>query len=190
MKTPPRTLTYAIVATLAFVAVQAFVLYLFGQPPICTCGYVKLWEGDVRSSGNSQHLSDWYTFSHIIHGIAFYGLLKLAFPRMPAAWRLACAVGLEACWETIENTPTVIQHYRKQALAQGYIGDSILNSMCDNLSMMAGFAFASRARVWTTIGLVAAFELFTLVCIRDNLTLNIVNLIYPVEAIARWQGGS
>jgi hypothetical protein len=148
---------------------------------------VKLWEGVVKSSGNSQHLTDWYTFSHIIHGLAFYGLMKVLFPKMPTAWRFACAVGLEAGWEILENTPMVINHYRKQALAQGYTGDSIINSVCDNLSMIAGFIFAWRARVWMTVGLIVAFEFFTLFCIRDNLTLNIMNLIYPIESINNWQ---
>lgn len=189
MKTDSRVLTKALSVAAALTLLQIVVLYLFGQPPICTCGYVKLWEGVVKSSGNSQHLTDWYTFSHIIHGLVFYGLLKLAFPKMPAAWRFACAVGIEAGWEILENTPMVINHYRKQALAQGYVGDSIINSFCDTLSMMAGFVFAWRARVWMTVGLIAAFEAFTLVCIRDSLGLNIINLIYPVEAIGRWQSG-
>lgn len=189
MTTEKRRLTLAFGAVAALLAVQVLVLFLFGQPVICTCGYVKLWEGAVKSSGNSQHITDWYTFSHIIHGLLFYGLLKLAFPRMPVAWRLACAVGIEAGWEMLENTPMVINHYRKQALAQGYVGDSIINSVCDNLSMMAGFAFAWRARVWMTVALIVSFELFTLYCIRDSLLLNIINLIYPVKAIATWQGG-
>ncbi|NUM54192.1 MAG: DUF2585 domain-containing protein [Candidatus Hydrogenedentes bacterium] len=189
MKFENRTVPVALSAAAALLLLQATVLYLFGQPPICTCGYVKAWEGVVKSSGNSQHLTDWYTFSHIIHGLAFYGLLTWAFPKMPVAWRFAGAVGLEAGWEILENTPMVINHYRKQALAQGYVGDSIINSVCDNLSMIAGFAFAWRARVWMTVGLVAAFELFTLACIRDNLTLNIINLIHPIDAIGRWQAG-
>jgi hypothetical protein len=108
---------------------------------------------------------------------------------MPTAWRFALAVGLEAGWEIVENTPMVINHYRKQALAQGYAGDSIINSVCDTLSMIAGFAFAWKSRWWMTIGLMIGLEIFTAICIRDNLALNIINLIYPVEAIARWQGG-
>jgi hypothetical protein len=190
MQTEHRRLALVLSMAAAIVLVQALVLFILGQPPICTCGYVKVWEGIVKSPGNSQHLTDWYTFSHIIHGLVLYGLLKLAFPRMPAAWRFACAVGIEAGWEILENTPMVINHYRKQALAQGYVGDSIINSVCDNIAMIAGFAFAWRARVWMTVGLVLALELFPLFCIRDNLTLNIVNLTYPLEAIARWQGGS
>ena len=98
MQTENRRLLLALSAAAAAVLVQALVLFILGQPPICTCGYVKVWEGIVKGPGNSQHLTDWYTFSHIIHGIVFYGLLKLAFPRMPAAWRFACAVGIEAGW--------------------------------------------------------------------------------------------
>src|SRR3954464_6554156 len=94
--------------------VQAIVLYLFHQPIICTCGYIKLWEGSVASSGNSQHLTDWYTFSHIIHGFLFYLLLWYFFPKMPLLQRLLMAVGIEVAWEITENTPMVIQHYREQ----------------------------------------------------------------------------
>src|SRR5882672_5985797 len=107
----------------ALLALQALALHLFGQPWICTCGYVKLWEGVVLSGGNSQHLTDWYTFSQIVHGIVFYALLRLGFPRMSVMQRLLLAVAIEAAWEIIENTPTVIRHYREQALAQGYAGD-------------------------------------------------------------------
>ena len=189
MNAERRTLTGALGVVTAAVLVQITVLHFFGQPLICTCGYVKFWEGVVKSSGNSQHITDWYTFSHIIHGLAFYGILKLAFPRMPMAWRFACAVGIEACWEMLENTPMVIQHYRKQALAQGYVGDSILNSFSDNAAMMLGFVFASRARTWVTVGLAVGLDVFTLICIRDNLALNIINLIHPVDAIGTWQGG-
>lgn len=189
MQAQLKKVPVAIYVVAGILLIQAIVLFLFGQPPICTCGYVKLWEGVVKSSGNSQHISDWYTFSHIIHGLAFYGLLKLVFPKMPVAPRFAIAVGLEAGWEILENTPMVINHYRKQALAQGYVGDSILNSVCDNLAMIGGFLFARRAYAWVTVGLVVALELFTLVCIRDNLTLNIINLIYPIESLNRWQGG-
>src|SRR3989344_5015981 len=113
------------------IAVQGAVLYLFGQPPICTCNQVKLWEGVVLSSGNSQHLTDWYTFSHVIHGLLFYLGLWYFFPRMEAWKRLLFAVGIEAAREIVENTPTVINHYREQALAQGYTGDSIINSIFD-----------------------------------------------------------
>lgn len=139
--------TYTAIA-LAIVALQVIILYLFGQPPISTDGSVKLWEGAVLSAGNSQHLSDWYTFSHIIHGLLFYGLAWGVFRKQSVGVRFLMAVGLEAGWEVLENTPMVINHYRQQALAQGYTGDSILNSVSDNVSMMLGFLVAWRLPVW------------------------------------------
>jgi len=173
----------------AFVALQAIVLGFFGQPIICTCNYVKLWEGIVLSSGNSQHLTDWYTFSHIIHGFIFYASLSFFFPRMSLGKRLLISLGIEIAWEVIENTPMVIQHYREQALAQGYTGDSIINSVFDTLSMVVGFFMARFWPVWVIVVIGVGLELFTGYMIRDNLALNILNLIYIFPAIESWQTG-
>src|SRR3989344_1172342 len=129
-----RTIRIVAGLSVLLLGVQAFVLYLFGQPPIAESGYVKLWEGVVLGAGNSQHLTDWYTFSHVIHGFLFYLALWYFFPRMPIAYRFLIALGVEVGWELIENTPMVIEHYRQQALAQGYVGDSILNSVSDTLA--------------------------------------------------------
>lgn len=181
------TLKTAALAGLALVAAQAITLFLFGQPPICECGTIKLWEGTVLSSGNSQHLSDWYTFSHIVHGFIFYGLLAWLMPRMPARMRLLIALGVEVAWEVVENTPMVIQHYREQALAQGYTGDSILNSVMDTLWMVAGFVFAWKYPWWAIVIAAVVLEVGVLLLIRDNLTLNVINLIHPVQAISDWQ---
>jgi hypothetical protein len=172
------------------VAVQACVLFLFGQPPICTCGYVKLWEGVVLSAGNSQHLTDWYTFSHIIHGVLFYALFTSLFPRKSVWARLLMAVGIEVAWEIAENTPMVIQHYREQALAQGYTGDSIMNSVSDTIAMVLGFLMARKWPVWVVIALALFLELWVGYEIRDNLTLNIINLIHHFDFIATWQSGA
>ncbi|RJR12620.1 DUF2585 family protein [Candidatus Parcubacteria bacterium] len=173
----------------ALVTAQALVLFVLGQPSICECGYIKVWEGVVLSSGNSQHLTDWYTFSHVIHGFLFYLVLWFFFPRMPVAARFFLAVGLEAGWEIIENTPMVIEHYRQQALAQGYIGDSVLNSVMDTLAMALGFLLAWRWPVWVIVGLAVVMEAFVAYSIRDNLLLNIIGLIYPLEFINNWQMG-
>ena len=171
------------------VAVQAFVLFLFGQPAICTCGYVKLWEGVILGAGNSQHLMDWYTFSHIIHGIIFYALLTYFFPKMSVWARLLIATGIEAAWEILENTPMVINHYREQALAQGYTGDSSINSISDTLMMMLGFILARKWAVWAVIALALFLELWVAYEIRDNLTLNITNLLHQFDFISAWQSG-
>lgn len=173
----------------AVLLVQAYVLYLFGQPATCTCGYVKFWEGVVQSSGNSQHLTDWYTFSHIIHGFIFYLVLRWSFPQLKVWQRLLLAMGIEVAWEILENTPMVIQHYREQALAQGYVGDSIINSVSDTLAMVVGFFMALRLPLWLVVVIALTLEVFTAYMIRDNLTLNIVNLIYVFPPIASWQAG-
>lgn len=172
------------------IAIQAGALFLFGQPPICTCGYVKFWEGIVLSSGNSQHLTDWYIFSHIIHGFLFYLLLWVIFPKMSAGKRFLIAIGIEVAWEIIENTPMVIQHYREQALAQGYTGDSIINSVFDTLSMVVGFFMAKKWPIWSIVFIAIGLELFTAYMIRDNLMLNILNFIHVFPAISAWQAGS
>lgn len=181
--------TYILISV-GIVALQIFALNLFGQPAYCTCGYIKLWEGVVLSIGNSQHLTDWYTFSHIIHGIIFFYAITAVFPRSPVLLRLLLSVGLESGWEIIENTPWAINHYRMQALAQGYTGDSILNSFSDSLSMIIGFVLAWRLPLYVVAGLAIFLELLVGYLIHDGLLLNVINLIYPFQFIADWQSGS
>lgn len=172
---------------LCLLIIQASVLAWFGQPVICECGYIKLWEAAVTGSGNSQHLFDWYTPSHIIHGLIFYGILHVMLPRTPLWVRVLIAMGIEVSWEILENTPFVIQAYREQALAQGYVGDSILNSVSDTLAMVFGFFLAYVIPVTATLLLAIALEIFVGFSIRDNLTLNIIGFIHTFDAIQAWQ---
>ena len=176
-------------AILAVFAIQIATLFWLGQPGFCECGFVKFWEGQIFSQGNSQHIADWYTFSHIIHGFVFYALARFLFPKKSVAFWLLLSVIAEVSWELFENTPMIINHYRQQALAVGYTGDSVLNSVFDAIWMMLGFGIAYKAPVKVSILLVVAMELFVLFSIRDGLTLNIINLIYPFEFISKWQSG-
>ena len=171
-----------------FVAAAAILLTM-GRTPICTCGYVKLWEGVVNGPGNSQHLSDWYSFSHIIHGFLFFGLGWLVLRQRPVGVRLILAAIIEMAWEILENSPIIINRYREATAAVGYSGDSVLNSLSDGMMMAAGFLIASRLPWKVTAALAVVFELFTLWMIRDNLTLNILMLVNPVDAIRVWQAG-
>jgi hypothetical protein len=178
------------VSVFGLLALQALVLWVFGQPLTAADGTVKFWEGVVQSSGNSQHLSDWYTFSHIIHGFIFYAFLWWLFPRSSIAQRLLFAMMIEIGWEILENTPMVINAYREQALAQGYSGDSVINSLSDTFAMMFGFLVAWRLPVAATIGIVLFFEVWVGWSIRDNLSLNILNFAHHFEFIERWQSGN
>jgi hypothetical protein len=177
------------VLTATILVAAAIVLSGMGRVPICKCGYVKFWHGVVASSENSQHISDWYTFSHVIHGFGFYGLWWLIGRRWPVGLRLALATAIEGGWEILENTDMVINRYREATISLDYYGDSVLNSTCDIIFMMIGFAAASRLPVWTIVVTTIAFELFVLWAIRDNLTLNIIMLLYPLESIRNWQAG-
>ena len=169
-------------------ALQAAVLYFMGQPPICACGSVRLWAGTVLSPENSQQLTDWYTPSHVIHGMLFFALARqIIRKRWSLALALVLALGIEVAWELVENSPMVIDRYREQALAQGYSGDSILNSLSDTVAMLGGFWLAARLPTRASIALALAAELFTGVMIRDNLTLNVVQLLAPNKAISAWQ---
>lgn len=179
----------------AAIALAALVILLaMGRPPICTCGTVELWYGDINSSGNSQHLSDWYTPSHIIHGMIFYALGWLLFGQWglgsesAGRYSFTLAVFLEAFWEVLENTPFVIDRYRSVTVNWGYSGDSVINSMADIGWMSFGFYLALKLPVRVTIALALIAEVVTALVVRDNLTLNVIMLLYPVDAIAEWQG--
>jgi Protein of unknown function (DUF2585) len=182
-----RALPYWIVAAIILTA-AAWLLWI-GREPICKCGYVKLWHGETVSSENSQHIADWYTPSHLLHGILFYGLLWLVARRLALGWRLAIATLIEAGWEILENSDAIIERYRAVTISLDYYGDSVLNSVCDILAMVAGFFLARVIPVWASVAIVIGFEVLTMYLIRDGLALNILMLLWPLEAVKVWQSG-
>lgn len=179
----------SIFIVVGLLAAQAAGLFALGLPLVCACGYVDFWHGNPSGPETSQHLIDWYTFTHVVHGFGCYLLLWLLFPQTSFGLRLLLAVGLEAGWEVFENTPFVMERYRQSALARGYFGDSVVNSMFDTLAMIVGFVWARLSPLWASILAVVAIELFLGYMIRDNFTLNVIQLVYPSEAISSWQFG-
>lgn len=180
-----------IAAAGAIVVLVALIERWMGHDIICQCGTVKLWGPANLAGEDSQHFSDWYTLSHIIHGIAFYGLFRLVGrKRWPVALCLLLAVLVESGWEILENSPIIINHYRETTVSTFYNGDSILNSVSDILFMAGGFWLAWYLPVWVTIALVVAMELLAAYVIRDNLTINILMFLYPSEGIVNWQAGA
>lgn len=173
----------------ALLITTAIALLAAGRSAICPCGTIALWHGSVQSDQNSQQIADWYSLSHVVHGLIFYGATWLALRRWPWTARLVVAVAIEAGWEILENSPLIIDRYRSVTMAWGYSGDSVLNSISDIACMMLGFAIARRLPWWTSAGLIVILELIALAAIRDNLTLNLVMLIAPIEAIRIWQAG-
>jgi hypothetical protein len=174
----------AVVVVLVGVAYQ---LRSQGRLWWCSCDYLLLWSGDPWSSDNSQHLLDPYSFTHLLHGFLFCGPIALVVPRLTGAWQLWLAVSLEAVWEAVENSRFVIDRYREETAALGYQGDTIVNSLADILLCAIGFVLARRLGLGRTLALFVVTEVALAVWIRDNLSLNVLMLIYPIEAVKEWQ---
>lgn len=177
-----------VLSVLILAASAAWLLWI-GRVPICQCGFVKLWHGQTMSSENSQHIADWYTPSHLLHGILFYGALWLVARRLALGWRFTIATAVECAWELVENSDAIIERYRAVTISLDYYGDSVINTVADIVAMWVGFALARVIPIWASVAIVIGFEVLTAFLIRDGLTLNVIMLLWPLDAILEWQAG-
>jgi hypothetical protein len=179
-----------IAISLSILLITAVIEYFQGHVLISKSGYVTFWVGELNTSEGSQHISDWYTFSHIIHGFVFYWFFRMISRKKWPVWLcFVLALGVEAGWEILENSPIIINRYREATISLDYYGDSILNSLSDIAFMALGFVLARKMPVWVTISLIILMEIGVGYFIRDNLILNIIMLVYPLDAIKAWQSG-
>ncbi|MEZ4865167.1 MAG: DUF2585 family protein [Caldilineaceae bacterium] len=174
-------------AILLTCALAAYLLDQQGRLWICACGRVLLWAGDIWSADNSQHLFDPYSFTHILHGFVFFWVIRWLLPRLDFGWQLWLALLVEAAWEVAENSEAIIQRYRAATLALGYNGDTIINSLSDILLCGVGVVLARHWGFRRTLALFIITEIVLTLWIRDSLLLNVLMLLYPIEAIRVWQ---
>ena len=170
-----------------FIAFTAITEWQMGRLPLGPDGKFGWWDGNIWGSENSQRVADVYSFTHFIHGILFYAFLWLIAKKLPVRFRFLLATLLESLWEILENSSFIINRYREVTISLGYVGDSILNSCSDIVMMALGFLFAYRARTWMSVAIILLLEIICLFWVRDNLTLNLVMLIHPSDALKAWQ---
>jgi len=174
---------------LALILIAIVYLRWQGRDWWCECGRAAPVSMVVRSQHNSQHLFDAYSLSHALHGILFFGLLWPLRQRLCLNTRAALAACIEVGWEALENSPVIIDRYRTATVSLGYSGDSISNSLGDIVSFAAGFYVARTLGLRRSIAVFLAVELLMLWTIRDNLALNMLMLLWPIDAIRTWQAG-
>jgi hypothetical protein len=167
------TLPVALLVSLGIITLAGTILYAMGSHPTCTCGYVTFFD----TGSSSQHLFDVYSFHHVLHGAAFYLLIWLLDRgRLSVPKRLIIAVGLEAGWEIFENTSLIIGRFQTADASQ-YHGDTIVNSVGDMLSMMAGFLITAWLPAWAAGILFIVTEITLYSLTRDSFLLSFLALV-------------
>lgn len=164
--------------------------YLFHRPVFGPDGRFAFWNTSIWSNECSQRLADPYSFSHIVHGIVFYGVLWLCFRKATVAARFLTTVIAGCAWEVVENLPFIIERFRVANAALGYNGDSIMNSLSDVVMMAFGFWIAWKFTPWKSIAATLVMEIGCALWVRDNLTLQFAMLLHPVKAVQNWQNAA
>lgn len=177
------------ILVLALVVVTVLSLRAEGRRWWCRCGSPSPVSAGVRTEHTSQHLADPYSLTHVLHGLIFYAVLRPLAGRLGPVARVTLAVAVECLWEIVENSSAVIERYRRATIALGYVGDSVANSAGDIASCLIGYWLAARLPTRWSIACFVAVEVTLLALYRDNLGLNVLMLIRPVESIKSWQMG-
>jgi hypothetical protein len=180
---------FQIITVAVIVITSIIALNLLGRVWWCEAGDAMPWSWVVNSRHNSQHLIDPYSFTHILHGILEFWLIGLVFRKVPLAWRFVIAIFIESSWEVVENTNYIINRYREATISLDYYGDSILNSFADIICCGLGFLIAQKIKLWWSLAVFVVMEVILLFWIRDSLLLNILMLIWPLDAVKSWQTG-
>jgi hypothetical protein len=182
-----RTRVLQIVAAGVVLLSMIVLLRAQGRLFLCACGQFEIWTSDTCSSNNSQQLLDPYSLTHVSHGFLFFYLVVLVFRRLSRGWQLLLALALEAAWEVFENSSFVIERYRTATAALGYQGDTVVNSIGDLACALIGFWIARQVGIRVSLILFALLELILILWIHDSLLLQILMLVWPIEAIKSWQ---
>ena len=178
---------YAMATYLMMVVAVVVILQMQGRVWWCEAGDMVPWSWNIWSTHNSQHIIDPYSFTHVLHGVIEFWLIGFVFRRMPIVWRLALAIFIESSWEVAENSTMVIERYRAATISLDYFGDSIINSIADIGCCATGFVIAYKLKFWRSLLLFLTTEALLIVFIKDSLVINIIMLLFPIDAIKNWQ---
>jgi len=178
-----------IIVLIAMLVIATIYLRFQGRIWWCQQGDFSLISIKVQSKHNSQHVFDAYSLSHMLHGLIFFGVFHLFRRRMSLGWRFVAATAVEIGWEMLENSPIIIERYRAGTVSYDYKGDSIINSIGDIASYAIGFFIAWHVGWKWSIAIFLIVDLGMLWLIRDNLALNVLMLLWPLDAIRKWQAG-
>jgi len=105
----------------------------------------------------------------------------------PVHWQFFGAVFMASAWEVAENSAWVINRYRTVTMSLDYLGDSVVNAVADVVCCAVGFWASRGMGARASMLLLVAIEVGLLLTTRDNLTLNVLMLLSPIESVKQWQ---
>lgn len=177
---------YSLLSLLLVGLMGAMELWL-GRNLACPCG-IKLWHSVISNYGNSQHLFDWYSMVHVLHGLAYYWLVTL-FDRknkLSIIQKFVIAVFLSCAFEVIENTKWIIAAYRSHYSTFHYTGDSVVNSIGDVISVSIGFWVTTKAKLWMSITFFCVDVILIVYALNTVITSNTIIILDKIQHMKFW----